>query len=56
MSIRKYTILIFISIPFCRFASAQEPQVKKDSTTIYRDIKSFSRHSKFTGSLISFGF
>jgi hypothetical protein len=47
MWIRKFSILIFISIICCGFATAQEPQVKKDSTTIYKDIESFSKQSKF---------
>jgi hypothetical protein len=47
MWLKKLSLHILVSIIFCGFASAQEPQVKKDSTTIYKDIESFSKQSKF---------
>ena len=56
MWFKKFSILIFTSIIFCGFASAQEPQVKKDSTTIYKDIESYSKQSKFKTFLYSLVF
>ena len=56
MWFKKYFLLIFIPIIFCGFASAQEPQAKKDSTTIYKDIESFSKQSKFKTFLYSLVF
>jgi hypothetical protein len=43
---RNIYILFFISFFINDFASAQEPPVKKDSTTLYRNIESYSKKSK----------
>ena len=47
MWFKKIIISVFILLIFCGFASAQEPSVKKDSTTFYKNIESYSKQSKF---------
>jgi hypothetical protein len=47
MSVRYFFIQLFISFLLCEISIAQKPAVKKDSTTLYRNIESFSKGSKF---------
>ena len=47
MWFRNIFIFILISFLLCDFVSAQEPAVKKDSTTLYKNIESYSKRSKF---------
>ena len=42
-----FHIYIYFNYLFVVYASAQEAPVKKDSTTIYKNIESYSKQSKF---------
>ena len=46
MRLRNIIIFLLISFLFCGLVSAQEPSEKKDTTTLYRNIESFSKQSK----------
>ena len=47
MWFKKLLILSFVSIIINDFAFAQQPQAKKDSTILYKNIESYSKGSKF---------
>jgi len=40
-------ILIFIIVYLCDIASAQQTPAKTDSSTLYKNIESYSKRSKF---------
>lgn len=46
MQLRNIIISLLISSLYCGFVTAQEPDIKKDSTTLYRNIESYSKQSK----------
>ncbi|MDO9261593.1 MAG: hypothetical protein Q7U08_06610, partial [Flavobacteriaceae bacterium] len=48
MQFRNIYILLFVSILTSHFATAQQIVVKKDSTTVYKDIETYAHKSKFT--------
>ena len=47
MCIKKFLILLLISVLFNAFASGQKTSVKKDTTRLYRDIETFSKRNRF---------
>lgn len=49
MSFRNLILFFFILFIVSEYANAQQTEVKKDSTKIYKDIESFSKKRKFTG-------
>ncbi|MBN1791790.1 MAG: hypothetical protein JW830_14915 [Bacteroidales bacterium] len=46
--LKNITLLLFISYAAIEFAFSQETSVKKDSTSLYKDIESFSKRRKIT--------
>ena len=56
MWFKKYFILFFVSFLLSDFVFAQQIPVKKDSTILYKNIESFSGHSKFTQFMYSLVF
>ena len=52
MWLKKHILFFFILFIICDLAFSQETTVKKDSTTLYKNIESYSKRSKFT----SFGY
>ena len=47
MWLRKNWLIFIISFLLCDFAFTQQPPVKKDSTTLYKDIEPYSKKNKF---------
>ncbi|MBN2634414.1 MAG: hypothetical protein JXR66_12705 [Bacteroidales bacterium] len=48
MRFRVFFILTFVSFSFNEFAAAQQDSVKADSTSLYKNIESFSKRRKIT--------
>lgn len=48
MQFKNIYILLFVSILTSHFAIAQQTTVKKDSTTVYKDLETYAHKSKFT--------
>jgi len=48
MWFKEFIILLFVSLLLSESAFTQQSPAKKDSTTLYKDIESFSKRSKFT--------
>jgi len=46
--IKNIVLLFFVSLFTCEFAFSQETTVKNDSTSLYKDIESFSKRRKIT--------